>query len=295
MEDTRLKLFMKLLETGSFTLSAKALGLSQPAASQSISALEKSLGVKLFIRKRSRAVPTAEGLILKQYAEQILYWQASAASMFGPTGKISMQRPVRIAADEPLAAYLLPKALSVVHNAQPKLNFNILPVGWGDSDGCDVELTVSPSPQTLDFTKESMLLGCMDAALVVSPLNESLAMTAGGSSRSYFSTVAGIHVSNHFAVWQSYKEFLTPDLTARTIITASSLESLKRTVAASDDMVGILPLLSVRDELVSGSLLRLPLPLPDLCFDIHFVPSAGFAPRSACALLRKALEDQLKF
>lgn len=289
MEDVKLKVFMKLLETGSFTLSAKELGLSQPAVSQSISTLENSLGVTLFIRKRGRAVPTAEGLILKQYAEQILYWQSSAASMFGPLGKITMQRPVRIAADGPLVSYLLPKALAVVHKAQPKLNFDIIPVGWGDSDGCDVEITVSPAPKSIDFAMESMLLGCMDAALVVSPLNERL-----GAGSAYFSTISGIHVSNRFAVWSSYKEYLSPDLEARTMCEAASVESLKRLVAVSDDIVGIVPLLSVRDELSSGVLVRLPISLPDLAFDIHFNPAASFAQRSACAILRHALENQLK-
>lgn len=292
MEDVRLKVFMQLLQTGSFTLSAKALGLTQPAVSQSISALEKSLGVKLFIRKRGRAVPTAEGLILKQYARQILYWQGAASSMFGPLGKITMQKPVRIAADSPLSSYLLPRALTVVHKAQPKLSFEVLPAGWGDSDGCDVELTVSPSPKAIDFDRESMLLGCMDAALVVSPLNERLVPRSGGGV--YYSTISGIHVSNRFALWDSYKDFISPDLEARTMTSSSSVEAVKRLVAGSDDVVGIVPLLSVRDELVAGSLVRLPLSLPELSFDIHFIPSSLFAPRSACALLRKALEDQLR-
>lgn len=292
MEDMRLKLFMKLLETGSFTLSAKAMGLTQPAASQSISALEKSLGVKLFVRKRAKAVPTAEGLILKQYAEKILYWQESASAMFGPAGKISRQRPVRIAADQPLAAYLLPKALAVVHNAQPKLNFELMPVGWGDSDGCDVELTVSPSPKSIDFLMESMLLGCMDAAVVVSPLNEKLVPSSERGA--YYSTISGIHISNRLAVWSQYVDFLSPDLVARTMSQAASIEFIKRLVEVNDDIVGIVPLLSVRDELANASLVRLPLSLPELSFDIHFSPSSDFAPRSACTLLRKSLEDQLK-
>ena len=43
LEDFRLRIFMAVAEKGSFTLAAKALGVSQPAVSQNIAELEKSL------------------------------------------------------------------------------------------------------------------------------------------------------------------------------------------------------------------------------------------------------------
>ena len=39
-EDFRLKVFMAVAETGSFTKAAKSIGISQPAVSQNINALE---------------------------------------------------------------------------------------------------------------------------------------------------------------------------------------------------------------------------------------------------------------
>ena len=47
LEDFKLKVFMAIAETGSFTKAAKVLGVSQPAISQNISALEKELGATL--------------------------------------------------------------------------------------------------------------------------------------------------------------------------------------------------------------------------------------------------------
>lgn len=40
-EDFRLKVFMAVAETGSFTKAAKSIGISQPAVSQNINALER--------------------------------------------------------------------------------------------------------------------------------------------------------------------------------------------------------------------------------------------------------------
>ena len=47
-EDFRLNVFVAVAREGSFTKAAAALGVSQPAVSQNVADLEKSLGVKLF-------------------------------------------------------------------------------------------------------------------------------------------------------------------------------------------------------------------------------------------------------
>ena len=41
MEDFRLKVFKAVVQEGSFTKAAKALGITQPAVSQNIAELEK--------------------------------------------------------------------------------------------------------------------------------------------------------------------------------------------------------------------------------------------------------------
>ena len=46
-EDFRLKVFMAVAETGSFTKAAKSIGISQPAVSQNINALEKEIGTPI--------------------------------------------------------------------------------------------------------------------------------------------------------------------------------------------------------------------------------------------------------
>jgi 5-methylthioadenosine/S-adenosylhomocysteine deaminase len=71
-EDFRLRVFERVAELGSFTAAAKALGISQPAVSQHISELEKSVGGALLERGRGRVDLTARGRLFLQHAETIL-------------------------------------------------------------------------------------------------------------------------------------------------------------------------------------------------------------------------------
>ena len=87
LEDFRLKIFVAVAETGSFTKAAAALGITQPAVSQNIAELEKCLNVRLFTRSRGEAVLTDGGRTFAKYAERILEWYAAADAMFGPEGR----------------------------------------------------------------------------------------------------------------------------------------------------------------------------------------------------------------
>src|SRR3546814_16356197 len=64
MEISQLKNFLAVLEHGAISQAAHQLGIAQPALSQSIARMEKSLGVKLFERSRSGALPTAAALAI---------------------------------------------------------------------------------------------------------------------------------------------------------------------------------------------------------------------------------------
>ncbi len=62
----KLRIFHAAAEAGSFTHAAERLGMSQSAVSRQISALEASLGLKLFIRH-------ARGLVLTEVGEQLYH------------------------------------------------------------------------------------------------------------------------------------------------------------------------------------------------------------------------------
>lgn len=318
LEDFRLRVFLTVAETGSFTVAARQLGISQPAVSQNITTLEKQVGATLFTRAKGDIYLTAEGRAFREYAARILYWYDAADAMFGAEGKMTVNRPVRIAADPVAASYLIPRALGSLHAAHPELGFTVEPYQereilpdsvfepvsdpdpdvpgshFGKPQDADVEITVTPSPQTMDFEGESRLVGVMDAIVIASALNRSVAKAAYAEGAKPFSTIAGVHVSNSFAVWDRYLPFLTPDLASRACVQSSSLELIKTLVRNSDRLVGILPRAAVREELLSGALLQMPVSLPDFAFDIHFNPLPEFAGKTVCQLLRQSLQESLK-
>ena len=313
LEDFRLKVFITVVNTGSFTAAARLLGISQPAVSQNISALEKELDVRLFNRLRGEVVLTGQGSAFLKYAEHILYWCSAAGDMFGEEGRNAPGKVVRISADQVVADYLIPPALSVLSSAHPDLLFQVTRAynrdrtevvsdvpgsHFGDPQDAEVEITVSPSPETMDFAGEEKLVGVMDAVVVASPQNRSvLAAAVSEDDNSLtvkpFSTIEGIPVSNRFAVWDGYCRFFSPDLVARTSLTSASAETVKRVVSDSVSMLGIVPEMSVREEIASGKLLRMPIRLPDYSYDVHFNPLPEFSGKTVCRLLRRTLRDSL--
>lgn len=106
-EDFRLNVFVAVAREGSFTKAAAALGVSQPAVSQNVADLEKSLGVKLFERLRGEVALTPEGEVFMKYARNILDSCSKAESMFADL----QPRTIRVAASEEIYEYVIAPAL----------------------------------------------------------------------------------------------------------------------------------------------------------------------------------------
>lgn len=70
--DPKLLSLLKIVETGSFTKTADALGLTQPAVSQHIKLLEEELGIKIFNRLRNEFRLTQDGEIVVDYARRLV-------------------------------------------------------------------------------------------------------------------------------------------------------------------------------------------------------------------------------
>ena len=72
MEIRVLRYFMAIAREGSITSAANFLHVTQPTLSRQIRDLEEELGQKLFIRGSHNMTLTAEGMILRKRAEEIL-------------------------------------------------------------------------------------------------------------------------------------------------------------------------------------------------------------------------------
>ena len=72
MIDPKIKTLLKLDEVGSFSKTAEALSLTQPAVSHHIKLLEQEFGIQIFVKGKRKLKPTPEGEVLLKYAHRAI-------------------------------------------------------------------------------------------------------------------------------------------------------------------------------------------------------------------------------
>lgn len=271
-EDFRLRIFMAVAEKGSFTLAAKALGVSQPAVSQNIAELEKSLGAELFLRRKGSVTLTPKGAAFKEYAGRILYWYTATEMMFGPEGKLSANKPVRLSADGFIASHILPQALSKLLAFNPSLTFSIR----SESSGNDSDIRIYAQRHVTEPSFED-----------IGTFLFSMTASAVSSNPAYSKTtdLKALPQSARLAVPKIYSEILPLDLKARVAVVSDSAEAIVELVTVSPDIIGLLPLPAVPPDLTI-----LPVTLPSLALDVHLQTPEG--PNPIATALRRILCDQ---
>ncbi len=272
LEDFKLKVFMAVAENGSFTIAAKALGVTQPAVSQNIAELEKNMGAELFTRGRGAVTLTAAGIAFKEYAEKILYWYSAAGQLFGPSGKLTTNKPIRISASGLIASHILPEALSKLLTFNPSLTFTIHSEYSGDDS--DIRLYARKHVVEPSFDDISTFVFSVTASAV--------------SSNPAYSRITEMETlprNARLAVLGIYSEILPLDLKARVAVVSDSAEAIGRLVADSPGLIGLLP-----RPTVPQSLITLPVTLPALTLDVHLETSDISNP--VATALRRILCDQ---
>lgn len=108
-----LEVFLAICETGTMSAAARALGMTQPAVSQSVAELEQSLGFKLLDRNVRPLAATMAGGLLRQRASALIAEARQIAPMLRQTerGKLPIIRVGLVdsltrALTAPLANYL---------------------------------------------------------------------------------------------------------------------------------------------------------------------------------------------
>ena len=116
--------FLAVLDGGSLSAAARALGLAQPTLGRHIEALEGALGHALFVRSQHGYLPTEHALQLKPYAEALA--ATAAALLRAASGSAGQVRgAVRISASEIVACEVLPPILARLHRQYPALQIEL--------------------------------------------------------------------------------------------------------------------------------------------------------------------------
>lgn len=120
----QLRIFVEVAERGHVTRAAKALGMSQSAASAAIASLESTYQTRLFDRV-GRGIRLSEtGQIFLGEARAVLDRVTMARSVLQDLA--GNPGPVAIAASQTIAAYWLPRRLAAFHAANPRVRFNVV-------------------------------------------------------------------------------------------------------------------------------------------------------------------------
>lgn len=269
-DDFRLRVFVTVVDEGSFTKAARALDISQPAVSQNISELERMLGFSLLERGRSKVEPTGDGAVFLTYARRILYWYGAADELFGERGRLVRNRPVRIAATPFCADCILPSLLSpYLSGSGGGFIIDTYPESAFPEPAADADVylwTGQASGGTLDFEGTQVIGGI-----------EGVAVTAGGV----------LPEVEHYVVWEPFRDMVGADIIARTVLVSGSIALLTELLRSRSDLIGFLPREAAAGMTIhprTGRPLRM-----DLCLKYP----AGFGRSALAASIARRLEEEL--
>ena len=146
MDPKRLLIFRAVARAGSISGAARDLGWTQPAVSQHLRALERSVGCTLLLRGAGGVELTEPGRVLLARADALAVQLHMAEEELADLTALRRGR-VRLAAYPSAAATLVPRAIAGLRAAHPEI---------------DVELTEAEPPEALDLLNA----GDVDLALV---------------------------------------------------------------------------------------------------------------------------------
>jgi DNA-binding transcriptional LysR family regulator len=112
--------FLAILEEGSQSGAARALGLTQPTIARHLDALESAAGKPLFLRSYQGLLPTETALSMRTYAETMAASAAALARAASSDGD-SPEGTVRISASEVIGLEVLPPILTELQERYPRL------------------------------------------------------------------------------------------------------------------------------------------------------------------------------
>lgn len=267
LELRHLRAFVAVVDLGSHTRAARSLGVSQSTVSETLSALERTLGTLLFRKgtgKGGALTPTGDALL--PYARRMLALANEAVTALSQVSS-DVSATCVVAAVESLSAYVLPAHLAALRARWPKARLEVTTgacaeiresVAAGRSDlGLVLEPEAAGDGSDAVLTKARLVI-------VGSPAHP-LARRSGSPeelrrSDFYMCDAGG-----------NYHQLLRHHFEAAGVVpprtqAMGTVEGVKRGLLAGGTALGLLPAHSVAEELREGALVELCVrpPLPGL-------------------------------
>lgn len=259
LDSRQLRAFSALARTGSFTLAAKELFLTQSAVSHSMRALEESVGCRLLDRMGKKVALTQAGEQLLVHAEKILDEMERARDGLQQLGKWGQSR-LRLGASSTLSHYLLPPVLGEFKKQFPDCRIIIEP-----GDTLDVLPMVEEGRIDLALALENRHNHAVDVTplftdelkFLVSP--EHPWAQAGRVKLDDIPRQNYILYDKASVTFRMIRDFFAvDDIVLNTVIEMGSMGAIKELVKLGLGISIITPWVA-KNELLDGSLVTLPL------------------------------------
>ena len=120
--------FLSVLQEGSLSGAARALGLTQPTVGRHIDTLEQALGLSLFTRSQSGFIATDAAYALQPFAETLASASSAllrAASGLGRGEDAQVKGSVRVTASEVVSVEVLPPILAQLRARHPGITIEL--------------------------------------------------------------------------------------------------------------------------------------------------------------------------
>lgn len=118
--------FAAVVEKGSLSAAARALGLTQPTLGRHVEELERQLDVTLFVRTLQGLRPTEAGLRLYEPVQKARAALAEA-SLVAEGSHDQLNGTVRLTSSNVTAHYVLPPLLAGLREAYPRIAIELVP------------------------------------------------------------------------------------------------------------------------------------------------------------------------
>src|SRR6185312_14476244 len=125
MDTRQLAAFVAVVERRSFSQAAERLGVTQPAVSLQVRALEKRLGTQLLDRSGRRVEPTEAGLRLYRGAQRLLSFEEQLLDELAGEGEGELGGELRLGASTGPAAIVVPLLLCEFQLAHPGVKISL--------------------------------------------------------------------------------------------------------------------------------------------------------------------------
>lgn len=287
LEFRHLRAFVALVTFGSFSRAARELGVSQSTMSESVASLERAIGSRV-VERRGRTVSlTQAGRVLLPHARRAGALVADAlADLEEHTTEV--ESTLRIGTNESISTYLLPAPLAALRKRWPRARVRVrtalcteIREGLDDAT-LDIGLVLEPASVKSRHGAETLMEG------------ELLMFTAPGHPRAnaevgradllrsdfYLSDASGSFVG---LLERYFKEAQFP---APRTHSMGSIEGVKRSVMVEHSVIGVLPAVTIDEELRDGRVVRIsPMPhLVPVLLRALFVPGYRATPMVAALL-----------